>query len=53
VICLIESVYVLPVDFSRELVSLLASLMSRSELEGQDEQVIYYGVGLLWCALHL
>jgi len=31
----------------------LAWIMSGANLEGQDEQVIYCGVGLLWLALHL
>jgi hypothetical protein len=32
---------------------MLAWIMSHSDLEGQDEQVIYCGVGLLWLALQL
>jgi hypothetical protein len=27
--------------------------MLQSDLEGGDEQVVYYGVGLLWFAMHL
>lgn len=49
---LIHSLRALPVDFTSPAVRVLACLMLRSNLEGSDEQVIYYGVGLLWLALH-
>ncbi|MGA7887405.1 MAG: hypothetical protein WCA44_16820 [Acidobacteriaceae bacterium] len=50
---LIDSVDTLPVDFDPELVRLLAWMMLHSDLEGRDEQVICYAVGLLWLALNL
>jgi hypothetical protein len=49
---LICSLRALPVDFTSSAVRVLAWLMLRSDLEGTDEQVIYYGVGLLWATLH-
>jgi hypothetical protein len=53
VIGLIRSINALPVDFTPQAVRMLAWIMSHSDLEGQDEQMIYCGVGLLWLALHL
>ena len=50
---LIESLSALPVDLTSHAVSFVAWLMLHSDLEGRDEQVVYYGVGLLWLALHL
>lgn len=49
---LIYSLRALPVDFTPSVVRELAWLMLHSDLEGTDEQVIYYGVGLLWLTLH-
>jgi hypothetical protein len=50
---LIASFDTLGVDFTRETVRLVAWLMLDSGLEGQDEQVVYFGVGMLWLLLHL
>jgi hypothetical protein len=52
-ILLIMSIRTLPIDFTRQAVRMLAWIMSHANLEGQDEQLIYCGVGLLWLALHL
>jgi hypothetical protein len=52
-ILLIKSIQVLPIDFTPQALRMLAYMMSRFDLEGPDEQVIYCGVGLLWLALHL
>ena len=52
-ILLIKSIRALPIDFTRQAIRMLAWIMSGANLEGQDEQVIYCGVGLLWLALHL
>jgi hypothetical protein len=49
---LIYSLRPLPVDLTSAAVRMLAWLMLHSDLEGFDEQVIYYGVGLLWLAMH-
>jgi hypothetical protein len=49
---LIYSLRALPVDFTSPAVRVLAWLMLCSNLERKDEQVIYFGVGLLWLALH-
>jgi len=49
---LIYSLRVLPIDLTSAAVRMVAWLMLHSELEGSDEQVIYYGVGLLWLAIH-
>lgn len=49
---LLYSLRALPVDFTSQAVRVLAWLMLHSNLEGTDEQVIFYGVGLLWLALH-
>ena len=48
---LIYSLRALPVDLSSPAVRVLAWLMLHSDLEGTDEQAIYFGVGLLWLAL--
>ncbi len=53
VILLIKSIQVLPIDFTLQALRMLAYIMSRSDLEGRDEQAIYCGVGLLWLALRL
>jgi len=50
---LIHSLLVLPIDFYPHATRFLAWLLLNSEPEGQDEQVCYYGIGLLWFALHL
>jgi hypothetical protein len=52
-ILLIMSIRALPIDFTFQAVRMVAWKMSRADLEGQDEQVIYCGVGLLWLTLHL
>jgi len=52
-ILLIKSIQTLPIDFTLQTIRMLAWIMSHSDLEGQDEQVIYCGVGLLWLALQL
>ena len=49
---LIYSLRVLPVDLTFKAVQMVAWLMLRSDLDGTDEQVLYYGVGLLWLLLH-
>jgi hypothetical protein len=49
---LIYSLRALPVDLTSAAVRMLAWLMLHSDLEGADERVIYYGVGLLWLTLH-
>jgi hypothetical protein len=50
---LLESLEALPIDFTRNAARLLAWMMLHSDLDKEDEQTIYYGVGLLWLALHL
>jgi hypothetical protein len=50
---LIRSIHALPVDFIPQTVSMVAWIMSHSDLDGEDEQMIYCGVGLLWLVLHL
>jgi hypothetical protein len=50
---LINSIETLPIDVTSQAVRMLAWIMSHSDLEGQDEQLIYCGVGLLWLVLHL
>jgi len=52
-ILLIKSIQVLPIDFTPQALRMLACMMSRYDFEGQDEQVVYCGVGLLWLALRL
>ena len=52
-ILLIKSIQALPIDFTLQAVRMLAWIMSHADLEGQDEQVIYCGVGLLWLSFHL
>jgi hypothetical protein len=49
---LIYSLRALPVDLTSHAVRMLAWLMLHSDLEGADEQVVYYGVGLLWLVIH-
>jgi hypothetical protein len=49
---LIYSLGALPVDLTSPALRMLAWPMLQSDLEGKDEQVIFYGVGLLWLALH-
>lgn len=48
---LISSLAALPIDFTSHTVRLLAWMMLRSDLDGGDEQPIYYGVALLWLTL--
>jgi hypothetical protein len=50
---LLNSLEALPTDFTQNTVSLLAWKMLHSDLDREDEQTIYYGIGLLWLALHL
>ena len=45
---LLESLAALPVDLMPEAVRLIAWMMLHSDLEGADEQPIYYGVALLF-----
>jgi hypothetical protein len=52
-ILLIKSIRALPIDFTRQAVRMVAWIMSHADLEGQDEQVIYCGVALLWLVLQL
>jgi hypothetical protein len=40
-------------DLTVEASQFVAWLFAHSDLEGEDEEVLYYGVGLLWFALHL
>jgi hypothetical protein len=49
---LICSLRALPADFVHPAVRMLARLMLDSNLEGEDEQVVYFGIALLWLALH-
>ena len=49
---LLKSIRELPPDFTRYAIQLLAWIMLHSDLEGQDEQAVYCGVGLLWLVLH-
>jgi hypothetical protein len=49
---LIYSLRALPFDLTSAAVCMLAWLMLHSDLEGLDIQIIYYGVGLLWLAMH-
>jgi hypothetical protein len=51
VIQLLNSLEALPIDLTEHAVRLLSSMMIRSDLEGIDEQPIYYGVALLWLLL--
>jgi hypothetical protein len=48
---LINSLAALPINFSSHTIRLLAWMMLHSDLDGVDEQPIYYGVALLWLAL--
>ena len=48
---LINSLAALPIDFTPHTVRLLAWMMLHSDLDGADEQPIYYGVALLWLVL--
>lgn len=48
---LLNSLEVLPTDLTPNAVRLLVWMMLHSDLNGQDEQVIYYGVALLWLTL--
>jgi hypothetical protein len=50
---LIKSIEVLPIDFTPQALRMLAHMMTRSDLDGQDAEAIYCGVGLLWLALRL
>lgn len=50
---LIHSLKALPIDFTAEATRFVASFMLGSDLEGNDEQIVYFGVGLLWLLLHL
>jgi hypothetical protein len=49
---LLQGLHGLPIDLTSPALRLVASLMLDSDLEGNDVDVIYYGVGLLWLALH-
>lgn len=49
---LIYSLRALPVELTSAAIRMLAWSMLHSDLEGSDEQVIYYGVGLLWLTLN-
>jgi len=48
---LLNSLEAVPSDFSPNAVRLLGWMMLHSDLDGADEQVIYYGVALLWLTL--
>ena len=48
---LINSLAALPIDFTQHTVRLLAWMLLRADLDGVDEQPIYYGVALLWLVL--
>ncbi|HVT99087.1 MAG TPA: hypothetical protein VHE33_16400 [Acidobacteriaceae bacterium] len=50
---LIHSLRALPVDFNIEASRFVAYLMQQSNLEGDDEEVLYYAISLIWFALHL
>ena len=50
---LIQSIRALSVDFTSSAVRMVAWLMLHHGLGGEDEQAVYFGVGLLWLALHL
>lgn len=50
---LICSLRAFPIDLTLEAVRMVAWLMLRSDLEESDPQPVYFGVGLLWLALHL
>ena len=50
---LILSLRTLPLDVSREAVQFLSWVMLQSDLEGNDDRVLYYAIGLLWFSLHL
>jgi hypothetical protein len=47
------SLRALPVNFNVEAAQFVAYLMQQSDLEGNDEEVLYYAIALLWFALHL
>ncbi|MBV8113143.1 MAG: hypothetical protein JO300_00250 [Silvibacterium sp.] len=46
-----NSLEALPIAFAPSAVRLLAWMMLHSDMDGSDEQPIYYGVGLLWLIL--
>jgi hypothetical protein len=48
---LLDSLAALPIDLTEYAVRLVASMMIHSDLDGMDEQPIYYGVALLWLIL--
>ncbi|HTW80838.1 MAG TPA: hypothetical protein VME23_14930 [Terracidiphilus sp.] len=50
---LVLSLGALPIDFTAQAVKSLAWLLLHSNPDGQDDQVLVYGVGLLWFALNL
>jgi hypothetical protein len=48
---LLNSVDALPIDFTSNVVRLLAWMMLNSDLDGTDELPIYYGFAILWLSL--
>jgi hypothetical protein len=48
---LIFSIRALPIDFAPSALRNVAWLSTHCDLEGEDEQVVFLGVGLLWLAL--
>jgi len=47
------SLHALPLDVSREAAQFLSWVLLQSDLEGNDDQILYYAIGLLWFSLHL
>lgn len=52
-ICLIGGIDGLDIDLIPMALSLISWIMLHSDLDGEDEQTIYCGVGFLWLSLHL
>jgi hypothetical protein len=48
---LLRSLPVLPVNLSPQAIQFVAWLLLQTDLEGPDEQNIYFGIGLLWLTL--
>ncbi|HKO20872.1 MAG TPA: hypothetical protein VJU82_18510, partial [Acidobacteriaceae bacterium] len=47
------SLRALPLDVTREAAQFLSWVLLQSDLKGNDDQVLYYAIGLLWFSLHL
>lgn len=47
------SLRALPLDVSREAAQFLSWVLLQSDLEGNDDQVLYFAIGVLWFSLHV